>query len=98
MINFMGKPLRQTSSPAYLARKFGAAIVPVSIRTDDEEHYELIVHEEIPVEKTEDEKADILKATQLQADWLTKLITNEPKFWFWLHKRWKNDKPEIYNN
>ncbi len=98
MINFMGKPLRQTSSPAYLARKFGAAIVPVSIRTDDEEHYELIVHEEIPVEKTEDEKADILKATQLQADWLTKLITNEPKFWFWLHKRWKNDKPEIYKN
>ena len=98
MIKFMGKPLRQTATPAYLARKFGAAIVPISIRTDDEEHYELIVHEEIPVEKTEDEKADILKATQLQADWLTKLITNEPKFWFWLHKRWKNDKPEIYKN
>jgi len=98
IINFMGKPLRQTSTPAYLARKFGAAIVPVSIRTDDEEHYELIVHQEIPVEKTDDEKADILKATQLQADWLTNLITNEPKFWFWLHKRWKNDKPELYKN
>jgi len=98
MIKFMGKPLRQTATPAYLARKFGAAIVPISIRTDDEEHYELIVHEEIPVEKTEDEKADILKATQLQADWLTKLITNEPKFWFWLHKRWKSDKPELYKN
>jgi KDO2-lipid IV(A) lauroyltransferase len=98
MIKFMGKPLRQTSTPAYLARKFGAAIVPVSIRTDDEEHYELIVHQEIPVEKTDDEKADILKATQLQADWLTNLITNEPKFWFWLHKRWKSDKPELYKN
>jgi KDO2-lipid IV(A) lauroyltransferase len=98
IINFMGKPLRQTSTPAYLARKFGAAIVPVSIRTDDEEHYELIIHEEIPVQKTEDEKADILQATQLQADWLTDLVTKEPKFWFWLHKRWKNDKPEIYKD
>ena len=98
IVEFMGKPLRQTSSPAYLARKFGAAIVPVSIRTDDEEHYELIVHEEIPVEKTDDEKADIQKATQLQADWLSNLIREEPKFWFWLHKRWKNDNPELYKN
>jgi KDO2-lipid IV(A) lauroyltransferase len=98
MVEFMGKPLRQTSSPAYLARKFGAAIVPVSIRTDDEEHYELTVHEEIPVEKSDDEKADIQKATQLQADWLSNLIKEEPKFWFWLHKRWKSDYPELYKD
>jgi len=96
MIEFLGKPLRQTATPAYLARKFDAALVPVSIRTDDEEHYELIVHEEIPVQKTEDETADILHATQLQADWLSELIRKEPKFWFWLHKRWKSDNPEIY--
>jgi KDO2-lipid IV(A) lauroyltransferase len=96
IINFMGKPLRQTSSPAYLARKFNAAIVPISIRTDDEEHYELIVHDEIPVVKTDNEAADILNATQLQADWLASIVTKEPKFWFWLHRRWKGDKPEIY--
>jgi len=96
IINFMGKPLRQTSSPAYLARKFNAAIVPVSIRTDDEMHYTLTVHNEIPVEKTDDEKQDILNATQLQADWLSSIIQEEPKFWFWLHRRFKGDKPEIY--
>ncbi|WP_457743416.1 lipid A biosynthesis lauroyl acyltransferase [Sulfurimonas sp.] len=96
VINFMGKPLRQTSSPAYLARKFNAAIVPVSIRTKDEIHYELTVHKEIPVEKTENEKQDILNATQLQADWLSSIIKEEPKFWFWLHRRFKGDKPEIY--
>jgi KDO2-lipid IV(A) lauroyltransferase len=96
IVEFMGKKVRQTSSPAYLARKFGAAIVPVSIRTDDEEHYELIIHPEIPVIKTEDEKADIQKVTQLQADWLSQLIKKEPKFWFWLHKRWKNDNPQLY--
>jgi KDO2-lipid IV(A) lauroyltransferase len=98
MVNFMSKPLRQTSTPAYLARKFDAAIVPVSIRTDDEEHYELIVHEEIKVEKSDDEKADIQKATQLQADWLSKIIKEEPKFWFWLHKRWKSDNPDLYKD
>ncbi|MCX6053240.1 MAG: lipid A biosynthesis lauroyl acyltransferase [Campylobacterales bacterium] len=97
MVKFMGKSIRQTSTPAYLARKFNAAIIPVTMRTDDEENYTLMIFDEIPVERTEDEASNIQRATQLQADWLTKLITDEPKFWFWLHRRWKNDHPEIYN-
>ena len=96
MVEFMGKSIRQTYTPAYLARKFNAAIIPVSIRTDDDEHYTLTLFDAIVVEKTEDEKRDIQKATQLQADWLTALIKKEPKFWFWLHRRWKSDHPEIY--
>jgi KDO2-lipid IV(A) lauroyltransferase len=96
LVNFMDKKIRQTSTPAYLARKFDAAIIPVTIRTDDEENYTLMLYDEIPVEKTEDAKADISKATQLQADWLADLIKKEPKFWFWLHRRFKNDYPEIY--
>jgi len=96
IVNFMGKPIRQTSTPAYLARKFNAAIIPVTIRTDDEENYTLMIFDEIKVPHTDDEADDIQKATQLQADWLTEIITKEPKFWFWLHRRWKSDKPEIY--
>jgi len=96
IVKFMGKNVRQTSTTTYLARKFNAALIPVTIRTDDEENYTLKIYDEIPVEKTKDEKADIQTATQLQADWLTELITKEPKFWFWLHRRWKNDYPEIY--
>lgn len=95
-VKFLGKNIRQTSTPAYLARKYNAAIVPITIRTDDEENYTLMLFDEIPVEKTEDELADIQKATQLQADWLSQLITNEPKFWFWVHRRFKGEYPEIY--
>ena len=97
MVKFLGKPLRMTSTPAYLARKFDAAIVPVHIRTDDEENYTIIIADEIKVDKTDNAQDDIQKATQAQADWLTSIISKEPKFWFWLHRRWKNDKPEIYN-
>ena len=96
-VEFMGKTISQTATPAYLARKFNAAIIPVTMRTDDDENYTLMIFDEIPVEKTDDEKADILKATQLQADWLTSLIRKEPKFWFWLHRRFKGEYPEIYN-
>ena len=97
VINFMGKSLRQTSTPAYLARKFDAAIIPVAMRTDDDTHYTLQIFDEIPVEKSENEAEDILKATQLQADWLGSLIQKEPKFWFWLHRRFKGDYPKIYS-
>ncbi|RLC49025.1 MAG: lipid A biosynthesis acyltransferase, partial [Candidatus Cloacimonadota bacterium] len=96
IINFMGKTLRQTSTPAFLARKFDAAIIPVTIRTDDEDNYTLMLFDEIKVPKTDNIDDDILKATQLQADWLGDLIKKEPKFWFWLHRRFKNDHPKIY--
>lgn len=95
-VSFLNKSVRQTSTPAYLARKYDAAIIPVTIRTNDEENYTLILYDEIYVEKTDNEQEDIQKATQLQADWLTKIITDDPKFWFWIHRRWKSDYPKIY--
>ncbi len=97
LVDFMGKKIRQTYTPAYLARKFNAAIIPGIIRTDDEENYTLTLFDEIPVVKTDDADADILQATQLQANWLASLIRKEPKFWFWLHRRFKTDYPEIYS-
>jgi KDO2-lipid IV(A) lauroyltransferase len=95
-VRFLGKNVRQTSTPAYLARKYNAAIIPVIIQTDDEDNYTLTFFDEIPVEKTDNEQEDIQKATQLQADWLSKIIKDNPKFWFWIHRRFKSDHKEIY--
>ena len=95
-VQFLGKSVRQTSTPAYLARKYSAAIIPVIIQTDDEENYTLTFFDEIPVENSDNEQEDIQKATQLQADWLSKVIKENPKFWFWIHRRFKSDHKEIY--
>ncbi|OHE16664.1 MAG: lipid A biosynthesis acyltransferase, partial [Sulfurimonas sp. RIFOXYD12_FULL_36_11] len=95
-VQFLGKNVRQTSTPAYLARKYNAAIIPVIIQTDDEENYTLTFFDEIPVENSDNEQEDIQKATQLQADWLSKIIKENPKFWFWIHRRFKSDYKEIY--
>ena len=95
-VEFMGKRTMQTPTPAYLSRKLNSAIIPSLVTTDDEENYTVEFFDEIIVEKTDDDKADILKATQAQADWMTKIITDKPKFWFWIHRRWKGEYPEIY--
>ncbi|QFR43812.1 lipid A biosynthesis acyltransferase [Sulfurimonas xiamenensis] len=95
-VEFLGKKVHQTATPSYLARKFNAAIIPVIIKTEDEENYTLTFFDEIEVPKTDNEKEDIQKATQLQADWLTKVIIDDPKFWFWIHRRFKNRYQYIY--
>jgi len=95
-VDFMGKKVYQTPTPAYLARKYNAAIVPVIMISGDEQNYELVFFDEIVVEKTADEKDDIQRATQLQANWLGSIIYKEPKCWFWVHRRFKGEYPHIY--
>ncbi|ABB44953.1 lipid A biosynthesis acyltransferase [Sulfurimonas denitrificans DSM 1251] len=95
-VDFLNKRVHQTATPAYLARKYNASIIPVTITTDDEDNYTLIFFDEIVVQRSDDEKEDIRVATQLQADWLSMLILDEPKFWFWIHRRFKSDYPQIY--
>lgn len=95
-VEFFGKKIHQTPVPSFLSRKFDALIIPAVIRTDDDKHYEVVFYEPIEVKKSEDEEADIQKLSQLQASWLESVIRKEPKFWFWLHRRFKDDYPEIY--
>ncbi len=99
-VDFLNHPTLQTKITGYLARKFDAAIIPILIHADDEKtmNYTIKVYDEIIVPRTDDANYDILTSTQKQANWLTKEIFKNPKPWFWIHRRWKNDYGEIYKN
>lgn len=96
MVDFLGKPTRQITTPAYLAQKFGAALVPIISYTDDHENYRVKIFEEVAVSQTGDDKEDLRITTQNITTWLSDVILEEPKHWFWMHRRWKTDYPEIY--
>lgn len=96
LVEFLGKKVYQSPVPAYLSRKFDAAIIPAVLFSKDEQNYELMIYDEIAVNHTEDEKQDILDATQLQANWMSEIIINNPKYWFWIHRRFKSEYKEIY--
>jgi len=96
-VEFLGKPTGQIKTTAYFARKFNAAIIPLLIHTKDNENYTVKFYDEIVPPKTDDEEKDLKVSVQMQTDWLSKEILKEPKPWFWLHRRWKNDYPQIYN-
>jgi KDO2-lipid IV(A) lauroyltransferase len=96
-VEFLGKPTGQIKTTAYFARKFNAALIPTLIHTKDDENYTIKFYDEIVPPKTDDEEKDLKVSVQMQTDWLSKEILKEPKPWFWLHRRWKNDYPQIYN-
>lgn len=96
VINFFGKTARQTPAPAQLARKYNAVVIPLLIRTEDHENHTITFYKPIEVANSGDSAKDVLEATQKMADWLEGEIRKEPKFWFWVHRRWKAEHPEIY--
>lgn len=96
-VEFLNHLTMQVKSTAHLARKFDAALIPILIHADEkDENYIIRVYDELVPPKTEDIQNDILVSTQMQASWLSKEILKNPKPWFWLHRRWKNDYPAIY--
>lgn len=96
LVDFLGKKTRQITTPAYLSRKLDAALIPGLIYTDDFNTYTIKLFPEIIIDKSDDANADIEKGTQEITNWLSEQIYEDPKNWFWMHRRWKNDYPEIY--
>jgi KDO2-lipid IV(A) lauroyltransferase len=95
-VEFLGKRCFQSSSTSLLSRKFDAYIVPIAIFNEDEYKYKIKVYDAIAPIKTEDEESDLQKLSQLQANSLSAIIYEDPKQWFWPHKRFKTHNKEIY--
>ncbi len=95
VVTFFGKEIRQTPAPAFLARKYDAVIIPLLIHPDDA-GYAITFYDPIEVAHSDDAQSDILQATQAQASWLEAQIRRAPEHWFWCHRRWKAEYPQIY--
>ncbi|MEA3523766.1 MAG: lipid A biosynthesis lauroyl acyltransferase [Campylobacterota bacterium] len=95
-IDFFGKSARQSAAPAFLARKYNGIIIPILMVTKDDKDFTVMISEPIEVAQSEDSQKDILEATQKQSNILEAMIRKNPKLWFWCHRRWKTEHPEIY--
>jgi len=95
-VNFFGHPVTHTPLASILSRKFGIDLIPAFISTDDYIHYHVKIYDPIKTIKSDDKDRDLKELTQAQADIMEHAIREEPKEWFWMHKRWKRTKDEIY--
>jgi len=92
--NFFSHPTYHNTTAAQLAAKFQVPIVGVYIFNNDETNYTIRFCD--PILVTSSDKEAIEEATQKQVNDLEAVITERPDLWFWCHKRWKKENPELY--
>ena len=95
-VNFFDHPVTHTPLASILSRKFGIDLIPAFISTDDYINYHVKIYEPIKSIKTENQEEDLRTLTQAQAHVMASVIKENPREWFWMHKRWKNTVENIY--
>ncbi len=88
-VDFFGAKASHTPLASILSRKFDLDLIPAYISTEDYKHYKVKIYEPIKALKTDAQEEDLATLTQAQADIMEHVIKEDPKQWFWMHKRWK---------
>jgi len=93
-VDFFGIPAATTTGLARIARRTDAAVVPGFLFWDDSmRKYRLRFEPAVPLERTEDEDADIRVNTARFNKVIEDYVRAHPDQWLWVHKRWKNRPP-----
>ena len=90
-IDFLGQDTAWLHGPEKYARLYNLPVVFVDIQKVKRGYYllELVPLTEAPVSLPDGE------ITRLYAEQIEKSILNEPAYWLWSHKRWKQSRTEL---
>lgn len=97
LVDFFGKPARTTPVAALLARR-GIPVLPTLSRRLGDGRHLMVIFPPLSFTKTKDAQADIQRHLELQSRAIEAWVRATPSQWLWLHRRWKNQFPEIYRN
>ena len=100
-VEFFGQQACTASGVARVALKTGAAVLPgFMVWEEAERRYVLHFGPELVFERTGDEEADIVAATQQCTSAIESWIRRYPDQWLWIHRRWKTrpaGEPGLYD-
>ena len=96
-VDFFGQKAATATGPVVFARRAKAAILPMFIIRQKDDHHKVII--EPPVALAEHEQED--EALRLSVEKITRLIEQYirkyPYEWGWMHRRWKNQPAQKEN-
>jgi KDO2-lipid IV(A) lauroyltransferase len=95
LVDFFGHPARTTPVAALLARR-GVPVLPTLSRRLADGRHLMVILPPLPLIKTSDAQADIRRHLELESRVIEAWVRSCPEQWLWLHRRWKNQFPEIY--
>jgi Kdo2-lipid IVA lauroyltransferase/acyltransferase len=96
LVDFFGRAARTTAVAALLARR-GVPVLPTLSRRLPDGRHLMVILPPLPLIKTSDSEGDIQRHLELQSRVIEAWVRTCPEQWLWLHRRWKNQFPEIYS-
>ena len=87
-VPFFNQPATTTTTPAQLAIKYDALLVPVFLKRF-KTNYEFFIEEPLVIKKTNNYDKDIFNITEVMNKKLEEFIKIDPASWLWSHDRWK---------
>ncbi len=97
VIDFLGRGAWTTKMPALIARKTGAAPVPVFIHRNGNSHV-IKIYQEVNLSETEEKERALIEDTKKFTEYIENYIREFPAEWLWIHKRWKRVKTDQTSN
>ena len=83
------QPATTTITPAQLAIKYDALLVPVFLKRLEKTNFEFFIEEPLITNRTNDYDKDIFNITQIMNIKIEEFIKRDPAHWLWSHDRWK---------
>jgi len=91
---FFGRPAKTPVGIFRLARKLGAAVVPVFIGRAASGRHRVYIEPELQLPCTHDEEHDLQEAARLCNEVTERFVRKFPEQWVWFHQRWKSQPSE----
>ena len=88
-VPFFNQPATTTTTPAQLAIKYDALLVPVFLKRLEKTNFQFFIEEPLIINKTNDYDKDIFNITQSMNKKIEEFIKRDPAHWLWSHDRWK---------
>jgi KDO2-lipid IV(A) lauroyltransferase len=87
-VPFFGHDAFTAPGPSRLALRFGTVLQPMTVHRVKGARFQVIVHEPIELERTDDRARDIEMGVRRVTAWIENWVRTHPEDWFWVHKRW----------
>ena len=88
-VPFFNQPATTTTTPAQLAIKYDALLIPVFLKRLEKTNFEFFIEEPLIINRTSDYDKDIFNITQIMNKKIEEFIKRDPAHWLWSHDRWK---------
>jgi KDO2-lipid IV(A) lauroyltransferase len=92
VLDFLGRGAWTIKTPALIARKTGAAAMPVFMHRHEGGHT-ITLYPQIELSSNNDRETAVKEDTAKFSSYIENYIKEHPTEWLWIHRRWKRVKP-----